>query len=143
MNNKLRILFATLLLLTAGISFSQTYNFKPYTEDEGLPQSYVYCISQTNKGFLLLSTGDGFSIFDGNKFRTSTIKDSLAETFINTHFTDSRGITWIGHFQNGVSYMKERNFFKLKGTDSLETKINSFAEDKEQNVWFGAKQKGL
>ena len=131
------------MLFASKLAFAQTYNFKPYTEDDGLPQSYIYCISQSSKGFLYLSTGDGFSVFDGNKFKTSTIKDSLSENFINTHFTDSRGITWIGHFQNGVSYMRDQKFYKLKGTDSLETKINSFAEDKEKNIWFGAQQKGL
>jgi len=143
LSNKKQIILFLFLFFTAGISFSQTYNFKPYTEDDGLPQSYIYCISQSDKGFLYLSTGDGFSIFDGNKFRTSTTKDSLAENFINTHFTDSRGIIWIGHFQNGVSYKQGRNFYKLKGSDSLETKVNSFAEDKQKNIWFGAQQKGL
>ncbi|HWY38374.1 MAG TPA: two-component regulator propeller domain-containing protein, partial [Bacteroidia bacterium] len=139
----MRSLFFFYLFITAGSSFAQTYNFKLYTEDDGLPQSYIYCISQSDKGFLYLSTGDGFSVFGGNKFHTSTTKDSLAENFINTHYTDSRGITWIGHFQNGVSYLKKDLIFKLKGSDSLETKINSFAEDKQKNIWFGAHQKGL
>ncbi|MGZ3862871.1 MAG: two-component regulator propeller domain-containing protein [Bacteroidia bacterium] len=135
--------FLLYLFFTATLSFSQTYNFRLYTEDEGLSQSYVYCISQTDKGFLYLSTGDGFCVFDGNKFTTSTIKDSLCENFINTHFTDSREITWIGHFQKGISYKKGRSFFKLQGSDSLETKVNSFAEDKQKNIWFGALQRGL
>ncbi len=139
----MRKLLIFIFLFFTFFTNAQTYNFKTYTEDDGLPQSYIYCISQTNKGLVYLSTGDGFSIFDGNHFKTASTKDSLAENFINTHFTDSRGITWIGHFQNGVSYMQKRNFYKLKSSDSLETKINSFAEDKQNNVWFCAQQKGL
>jgi ligand-binding sensor domain-containing protein/serine phosphatase RsbU (regulator of sigma subunit) len=142
-NKKIRQIFFLCLLFAATLSFAQTYNFRLYTEDEGLPQSYIYCISQTSKGFLYLSTGDGFAVFDGNKFTASTTKDNLAENFINTHYTDSRGITWIGHFQKGISYKQGRKFYKLKGSDSLETKVNSFAEDKKKNIWFGALQKGL
>jgi ligand-binding sensor domain-containing protein/serine phosphatase RsbU (regulator of sigma subunit) len=142
-NKRVKHIYFLVLLFAGTFSFAQTYNFKLYTEDEGLPQSYVYCISQAPNGFLYLSTGDGFSVFGGNKFTTATTKDSLCENFINTHFTDSRGITWIGHFQNGISYRRGRKFFKLKGSDSLETKVNSFAEDRQKNIWFGALQKGL
>jgi len=134
-----------LAVLTFGFvpAFCQTYNFKTYTEDDGLPQSYIYCISQTSKGFLYLSTGDGFCEFGGTRFTNYTTRDSLAENFINTHFTDSRGVTWIGHFQNGISYRQGKGFKKIKGAELLETKIISFAEDNKKNVWFVAQQKGV
>lgn len=123
--------------------FSQTYNFRTFTEDDGLPQSYIYCISQNEKGFLYLSTGDGFCEFGGTRFTNFTTRDSLSENFINIHYTDSRGITWLGHFQNGISYLKNKKFHKLKGTSALETKIISAGEDKHNNVWFVAQQKGI
>ena len=132
-----------LFLLTSNFLHAQTYNFKNYTDEDGLPQSYVYCVSQSNKGFLYLSTGDGFCKFDGNTFKNYTVKDNLAENFINTHFTDSRNITWIGHFQNGVSYLQGNNFYKVKDSEKIETKINAFAEDKLKTTWLAAQQKGL
>lgn len=136
------IIFCLLFGFTPA-AFSQTYNFKTYTEDDGLPQSYIYCISQTAKGFLYLSTGDGFCEFGGTRFANYTTRDGLAENFINTHFTDSRGVTWVGHFQNGVSYRSGVRFVKLKGTEKLETKIIGFAEDNKKNVWYVAQQKGV
>lgn len=123
--------------------FSQTYNFKTFTEDDGLPQSYIYHVTQTNKGFLYLSTGDGFCVFNGIQFKTYTVKDGLAENFINTHFTDKSGITWIGHFQGGVSYFEKGKFQKIKGSEKTESKIVTFAEDKKRNIWLAAQQKGL
>jgi ligand-binding sensor domain-containing protein/serine phosphatase RsbU (regulator of sigma subunit) len=135
-------LFLFFILLAFGLQ-SQTYNFKNYTDEDGLPQSYVYCVSQSNKGFLYLSTGDGFCKFDGNNFKTFSTKDNLAENFINTHFTDSRNITWIGHFQNGVSYLTGNTFYKVKNSEKLETKVNAFAEDRRKNIWVVAQQKGL
>ena len=136
-------LYLLLLILLAYNLQSQTYNFKNYTDEDGLPQSYVYCISQSNKGFLYLSTGDGFCKFDGNSFKTFTTRDNLSENFINTHFTDSRNITWIGHFQNGVSYLTGNTFYKVQNSEKLETKINALAEDNAKNIWVVAQQKGL
>ncbi len=140
MHKKLSLL---LLILLAFNLQSQTYNFKNYTDEDGLPQSYVYCVSQSNKGFLYLSTGDGFCKFDGNNFKTFTTRDNLSENFINTHFTDSRNITWIGHFQNGVSYLTGNTFYKVKNSEKLETKVNALAEDNAKNIWVVAQQKGL
>lgn len=140
MSKKLSLLW--LILLAFNVQ-SQTYNFKNYTDEDGLPQSYVYCVSQSNKGFLYLSTGDGFCKFDGNNFKTYTTRDNLSENFINTHFTDSRNITWIGHFQNGVSYLSGNTFYKVKNSEKLETKVNAFAEDNAKNIWVVAQQKGL
>jgi ligand-binding sensor domain-containing protein/serine phosphatase RsbU (regulator of sigma subunit) len=135
--------FLVFIFLTCNLLRAQTFNFKNYTDEDGLAQSYVYCVSQSSKGFLYLSTGDGFCKFDGNEFKTYTIKDNLAENFINTHFSDSRNITWIGHFQNGISYLSGNNFYKIKDSEKLETKINAFAEDKSKNIWVAAQQKGL
>jgi ligand-binding sensor domain-containing protein len=138
-----KVFFSIFIFLICNLLRAQTFNFKNYTDEDGLAQSYVYCVSQSNKGFLYLSTGDGFCKFDGNDFKIFTTKDNLAENFINTHFTDSRNITWIGHFQNGISYLSGNNFYKIKGSEKLETKINAFAEDKSKNIWVAAQQKGL
>ena len=140
---KKKISLAVFVFFVCNFLHAQTFNFKTYTDEDGLAQSYVYCVSQSNRGFLYLSTGDGFCKFDGNEFKTYTKKDNLAENFINTHFTDSRNITWIGHFQNGVSYLTGNTFYKIKGSEKIESKINAFAEDKQKNIWVAAQQKGL
>ncbi|MHB8401911.1 MAG: two-component regulator propeller domain-containing protein [Bacteroidia bacterium] len=139
----LRKLFIFISICLTSQVFSQSYNFKNYTDEDGLPQSYVYCVSQSDKGYLYLSTGDGFCKFDGNSFKTFTTKDNLAENFISTHYIDSRKITWIGHFQNGVSFKSGNNFYKIVGSEKFETKVNAFAEDEGKNIYVAAQQKGL
>jgi ligand-binding sensor domain-containing protein len=131
---KIALFFILLLQITN--CFSQIYNFKTYNEDNGLPQNYIYSISQTSDGFLYLSTGNGFSAFGGNKFKTFTSKDSLCENFVNIHFNDSRGIIWLGHYQNGISYLKDSKFYKIKNSESLASKVISFTEDRKKNIWF-------
>lgn len=144
MRNKINTLAFLLLVIAADFSLSsQTYNFKNFTEDDGLPQSYIYCITQNHDGFLYLSTGDGFCKFGGPRFMIYNTRDSLAGNFDYTHFTDSKGTTWIGHFQEGVSFLKDGHFGKLKGTGAIGNKINCFDEDPDGKVWFVAQQKGI
>ncbi|HET6989727.1 MAG TPA: two-component regulator propeller domain-containing protein, partial [Bacteroidia bacterium] len=136
------ILFS-FLLFSPGRLISQSYNFRIYTDDDGLAQSYVYAIDQAENGFLNISTGEGFCSFDGSKFKTFTKDDSLAENFISTHFEDSRGITWLGHYQNGISYRKKGVFYKLKTSLNLSSRITCFAEDKNRNIWVSTQSKGV
>lgn len=122
---------------------SQIFNFRVYGLDEGLPQSYVYSITQTDAGFINVSTGEGFSSFEGSKFHNFTIKDNLSENFVTTHFTDSRKITWLGHYQKGISYEVNGKFFQLTQSNTLASKITAITEDKQKNVWFSTQNKGL
>ena len=49
-------------------SFSQTYNFKNYNTEQGLPQSQVLSIFQDHNGNMWFGTnGGGAGKFDGNK----------------------------------------------------------------------------
>ena len=143
MSNSFQTGFCIILSFFYTTCFSQIYNFRTYTEDNGLPQNYIYSISQSKNGFLYLSTGNGFAAFGGNKFKSFTIKDSLCENFVNIHFTDSKGIIWLGHYQNGISFLKNNKFYKIRKSETLGSKVISFAEDKQQNIWFIVQGKGL
>lgn len=136
-------LFLVLSLLIFRTGLAQVYDFNVYTEDNGLAQNYIYSISQSSDGFLYLSTGSGFVTFEGNKFKTYSIKDSMAENFVNIHFIDSRGIVWLGHYQNGISYFKDGIVNKIKGSQDLASKVISFAEDNHKNIWFVVQGKGV
>ncbi|CAN5495495.1 hypothetical protein BH10BAC1_BH10BAC1_09420 [soil metagenome] len=133
----------TLFLFLFKISISQIYDFKLYTEDNGLAQNYIYSISQSSEGFLYLSTGDGFVSFGGNKFKTFTTKDGLNENFVNNHFIDSKKTIWLGHYQSGISYLKGTTFKNVKNSENLGSKIISFAEDSRNNIWVVAQGKGV
>ncbi len=105
-------LFILILFFHFKSGIAQVYHFNLYTEDNGLAQNYIYSISQASDGFLYLSTGNGFVSFEGNKFKSYTANDSLCENFVNTHFIDSRKTVWLGHYQMGISYLK--NWYTLE-----------------------------
>nr|MBA3682381.1 hypothetical protein [Bacteroidota bacterium] len=120
----------------------QTYNFKNYSEDNGLSQSYIYHISQSKNGFLTLSTGEGYCTFDGIRFTTITSK-KIADNFVSTHLTDSRNITWLGHFQNGITYIRDGKFNELKSKELSEYKISQFQEGNNKGIWVSTLGGGL
>jgi ligand-binding sensor domain-containing protein/serine phosphatase RsbU (regulator of sigma subunit) len=141
MRSKLLLLF---VLNTFAIfnGLSQVYNFRNYTEDDGLPQSYIYHISQQANGYLCLSTGEGYCTFDGNKFVTLSNK-KMADNFVTTHFVDSRNVTWLGHVQNGISYIKNNKLYEPESKIVNNFKVTQFAEDKKKNIWISTAGGGL
>jgi ligand-binding sensor domain-containing protein/serine phosphatase RsbU (regulator of sigma subunit) len=138
-----KFIFILLFLFCLDQLYSQIYNFRVYGVDEGLPQSYVYAISQAKTGFLNISTGEGFCSFEGSKFKVYNINNGLQDNFVTTHFTDSRNISWLGHYQKGISFQKDNKFYKIRQSTDLASKVTSIAEDKNKNIWFSTQSKGL
>ncbi|HEX8517857.1 MAG TPA: two-component regulator propeller domain-containing protein [Bacteroidia bacterium] len=130
-------------LLCLSSLYAQIYNFRVYGVDEGLPQSYVYSISQTSTGFLNVSTGEGFCSFEGSKFKVFTIHNGIQDNFITTHYTDSRNISWLGHYQKGISFQKDNKFYKIRQSTDLASKITCITEDPQKNIWFSTQSKGI
>ena len=117
------------------IKFSaQTYNFTQYTDENGLNQPYIYSISQTTEGFLAMSTGEALCLFDGNVFSAISNK-KMIEDIISIHFIDSKNITWLGHQQNGISYIKDGQYNNLNNKLFSDIKVNQIIEDNNKNIW--------
>lgn len=131
-----------LLLLAAGAGYSQTFNFQTYAEDQGLPNTYVYHISQANNGALFLSTGEGLCVYTGRDFTTFTNKE-VATNFAGTHLVDSRGTAWIGQVQNGISYIRGKRFNYITSPQIKDYKVTQFAEDKSGTIWVATAGAGL
>jgi len=138
-----KILLSAALILGLVSSFSaQLYTIKSYTDDNGLAQNYVYSLSQNEQGFLYIGTGEGFSIFQGNRFKTLTVKDGLAENFVTAHITMGKK-TVIGHFQGGISIYENNRVTKIKNKDLEGVKINGFLQDKDNNLLVYTQGKGI
>ena len=77
----------TMLLFTlfwTGMACSQNNDLRPYTLEDGLPQSQVYDLVQDEIGYLWLGTrGGGLARFDGENFTTFNDRNGLASNYIN------------------------------------------------------------
>ena len=78
------------------LSFSQTYPFRTYSIQDGLPQQTVFSILQDQKGYLWIGTAEGLSKFDGIRFITYTTEDGLAGNWIWSMLEDRKGNLWFG-----------------------------------------------
>ncbi len=74
----------------------QTYPFKLFTVDEGLPQSTVYAVFQDSRGYIWTGTQGGLSRFDGLGFTTYTTADGLTNDRVLHISEDRYGHIWIG-----------------------------------------------
>lgn len=74
-----------LFLSCVGILFTegQTYNFRNYNTEHGLPQSQVLSMYQDDKGFVWFGTNSGgVGKYDGNKFAKLTKNDGLIDDVV-------------------------------------------------------------
>ncbi len=123
---------------------AQVYTFKNFTQDDGLPQSYIYDLTQGKNGFLYIATGEGLAVYGGNRFKKFGKKDGLAENFIYSIFYDNKSNLWIGHFQSGVTALQNiNNFVVLKSKEQVISKIISFDQDAKGRIFFASAPGGI
>lgn len=102
-----RLIFSITCLLGCIIPFlsvaQSSYQLKTYNNESGLPQNYIYALSQDSSGYLWIGTGEGLAKFDGRKMRVYSSLDSLSENFVTAILLHSNGKKYIGHYQGGIS----------------------------------------
>ncbi|WMJ74027.1 two-component regulator propeller domain-containing protein [Cytophagaceae bacterium ABcell3] len=122
---------------------SQTFNFRNFDINDGLPQSYVYALQQDQDGFLWVGTGEGLCRFDGRNFRTFKISDGLAENFITASHFSPDGIMWTGHYHGGISYFNGTDFKHLPTGAYATSSITGFADLPDKTLLASTQASGL
>ncbi len=102
----MRFLFLLLCMLlpVCEATHAQEYSYTHYDTRNGLPGSTVYCIAQSQDGFIWLGTEAGLCRFDGVNFKTYTIADGLPANDILNVRIDSRGRIWLISFKAAICY---------------------------------------
>ncbi len=137
---KRTILLVSILLLPFAFlrlpCFSQSYNFKNYSAEQGLPFVQVYTIFQDSKGNLWSGGYGGLSRFDGKTFTNYSPKNGLANHWVTSIAEDNEGNIWIGTI-SGLSKFDGRNFITFTKKHGLAGDyINSLTTDKNGNLWI-------
>nr|WP_321450335.1 two-component regulator propeller domain-containing protein [uncultured Carboxylicivirga sp.] len=120
----------------------QSFDFKTYNSEVGLPQNYVYSLKQGHKGYLWIATGEGLVRYDGFEFKTYTQEDSLADNFVNTLYINKQGQLWCGHKNGNLSYFSDGSFHAI-AINETNQKINDIREDQNNAIWAIEQRKGL
>ncbi|TXK50802.1 hypothetical protein FVR03_03880 [Pontibacter qinzhouensis] len=127
------------LLLVLGypvVVDAQQYNFRSWTQEQGLPQSQVNALLQDHKGQLWLGTHSGLSRFNGTAFTTFTRRQGLNSNHITALLQDKRNRIWIGTARRGIMvYNGQKISLRQLPDVPGANRINSLAEDTAGRIW--------
>jgi ligand-binding sensor domain-containing protein len=123
--------------------FSQAYQFKNYSTDNGITQPYVYAINQDKNGYLWVGTGEGVCKFDGIKFKSFYSKDGLAENFIKCSYKDNFNNLWLGHNQGSVTRYDGTKFKSFNTSSFSKSPITCIVGDDKGAVWCATQNDGV
>jgi ligand-binding sensor domain-containing protein/serine phosphatase RsbU (regulator of sigma subunit) len=136
------LIFVGMIGLGLGVANAQTFQFRNYDSNMGLPQNFVYSLEQGHDGFLWIGTGEGLVKYDGLKFVSYSTRDSLADDFIMTLYTAPDGKLWIGH-NNGSLTVYEKNTFLPVRLEETNSPVRDIRQDKSGNTWFVVQNSGF
>lgn len=133
---KLIISFILLSLLQN----AQTYNFKNYNTEQGLPQSQVLCITQDSKGNMWFGTNSGGAgKFDGNKFTTYSDNDGLINNVVFS-ITETKDNKIVFGTNRGISVYNGFYFKNYGEKDGLKNPRVFKVLDDHGVIWIGTEE---
>lgn len=141
-----RILF--FFIIFAEAVCSQSFRMRRLTTDDGLSQSFVFCILKDSRGFMWFGTKEGLNKYDGYGFTVyrndPANVNSIPSNYISALCEDRSGILWIGTALGGLcSYDRTRETFhryQYNPSDHnsiTSDRITSIFEDSRRNLWIG------
>lgn len=174
---RLTALLAFLLLFLSGRTFSQTLipqekvdlkqnkqnsphvqpdkiKFRHLAKEQGLSDSFDWCVLKDKKGFMWIGTSDGLDRFDGRKIRSfryspDNVK-SLGANIIRSLYEDRSGTLWVGTEGGGLNRYNSaaENFTRFinnpKSAASIsDNVVTAIYEDKAGTFWVGTRDGGL
>lgn len=123
------------------ISLAQTYQFKNYGVNAGLPHPFIYTVNQDNDGFVWLGTGKGLCRFDGYDFHMSYVSDSMETTFPVSSYETAAGVIYFGFNDGTVYYTADGGLKKVPGVNAV--RVNDIIENAESEIFIISQSKGV
>lgn len=123
----------------AAFPLGSPFLVKPWTTEDGLPQSSVIALTQTRDGYLWMGTLNGLVRFDGANFTVFDESNTpgLASSRIVHLFEDSRTNLWVGTETAGVILIRNGQALSLDiGRGSRASRLISATEDEHGSVWL-------
>jgi len=121
-------------------SAAQSYFFKNYSVDDGLPFVQVSAIYQDSKGNLWTGGYGGLSKFDGYTFKNFSPRDGLLNYFVTAITEDEQGNIWIGTI-NGINKYDGKKFTSYNTKLGLiDNNITCILKDYQGHLWFGTSE---
>ncbi len=130
----------SIFLLKCFLSYSQSFNFKNYNTEQGLPQSQVLSVFQDHKGYMWFGTNSGGAAkFDGNTFSVFNTNTGLIDNNIFA-IVENKNNEIIFGTSKGVCVYNGTNFKTYSEKDGIKNPlIYSLANDGSV-IWIGTQE---
>ena len=130
----MKITISIILLLVFGLNcFSQQkeFEFKNFTQEEGLPSNESYFIYRDSKQFLWIATDKGVVRYDGNKMESFDLPDNV----IFKISEDSKGRIWFFSHTGRLAYFFNGTIYPYKYNDKIIETIKTISRPtSEENI---------
>ncbi len=146
MTSLYRHFFGVTLFLIIGLPIhnlnAQSFRFKTFDSNVGLPQNFVYCITQDHSGFIWMGTGEGLVRYNGLNFESFIGDQYLADDFISALFVAPDGKLWIGH-NNGNLTTYSNGKFKPIQLPETQSPVQAICSTPDKTIWALTQNHGL
>ncbi len=120
-----------------GLTQYKDGKFHTFTTNDGLPNNFVWSISQDRKGTLWVGTMSGLSAWKDGKFSVYTKENGLAHETVRVTFEDRSGRLWIGT-DGGLSRFEDgRMKIETFNATINAIRVSSIVEDRQGTLWYG------
>lgn len=118
-----KFIFIVVIILFSSIyqrGYGQSYYYKNYTVNDGLPSTEVFQVIQDKKGYIWLATDQGVSRYNGYEFQNFNVQNGLPENTILMLFEDYKGRVWFVSFLGKLSWFENDSIHEYKYNDVIE-----------------------
>ncbi len=127
-------------------TLSQDFQYKTYTEQDGLSSNNISCTLQDNNGFIWIGTNNGLNRFDGTFFdrflNSPTDSNSIADNDIQNIFLDRNKRLWVSTNAGISLYHPIQQNFTNYTPDTISLPVigiyfSGLCDDNAGNLWVG------
>ena len=146
MHRALQIL--SLFLLLTQVGRAQSFHFRQYSVNDGLPASQTYDLLEDSKGYIWIGTENGVSRFNGYEFTNYGTEDGLTNDVVFRLSEDYQGRIWCGTYLNNLCYFEGDSIYAFEHNDQLTdlvglSVVRTFHVSDDDSVRYGLLYGGL
>ncbi len=93
---------------------AQTFVFKNYSTNQGLPSSETYNSIQDAQGYMWFATDRGVAKYDGYTFKTLTTNEGLTDNTVFEFFKDNKQQVWCKTFSSTINRISNDSAYPYK-----------------------------
>ena len=138
------LLCATAALLFNSVLYAQSYRFRTFGVEEGMPSLTASVMFSDQQGLLWIGTNNGLVRYDGRRFQRMTGLGEGASSSVKSGIIDRSGALWLGHDNGVISRYADGAYNNVKVDGLLNGEIiRSIHQGRDGVYWFGTLGGGL